>query len=239
MRTYLVLLLIGIVPAVALAVPTDASPIFTDDFNTGPSSLWGNESGTWFGTGGGYDASGATPPVDYSSLPFALTDFEIAMDVTGTDDGGVFLRSEYNGGAINGVLLVMGGNGGSGTGFYWHEFVNGASGPILSPGGLTTDPVHVRVTVVGNLYSLYLNGSATPATTLTSSLYSSGQVALYDNGLDVFDNIVLSAIPPAVPVPAVGPIALSALIALILASSLAATRRDRRLQGFYLFSTDG
>jgi hypothetical protein len=46
--------------------------------------------------------------------------------------------------------------------------------------GLQGSDVHLRVEVIGNVYSAYLNGSATPFTTLTSSTFTSGRVGLYD-----------------------------------------------------------
>jgi hypothetical protein len=57
-----------------------------------------------------------------------------------------------------------------------------------------TNP-HIHIEVSGNTYSAFVNGSLTPATTLTTSLFSSGQVALYDNSAQSFDNFVLQTVP--------------------------------------------
>src|SRR6266436_36967 len=96
------------------AAPDCAAALFSDDFNAGASPLWGNEVGSWFAAGGVYDSQfPSNSPLTYSSLPFALSDFSIDVDINHLQDGGIWLHSADNG---NGVLLVTGGNGGTGTG---------------------------------------------------------------------------------------------------------------------------
>ncbi len=169
--------------------------LFTDDFATGPDALWGNEIGAWNAAGGVYYAGSPNNfPNSHSSLPFVLTDFSVSFDVMNVSDGGVWLRSAPAPGTSigrTGVLLVT-----VGSSLYWHEVTSGGSyGGILNQAsGLFTrgvsDPA-LRVDVVGNTYSVYLDGEQTPATTLTSGAFSSGQVALYSNSGQGFDNVVV------------------------------------------------
>jgi hypothetical protein len=63
------------------------------------------------------------------------------------------------------------------------------------------------------------NGSSTPATTLTTSAFTSGGVGLYDFSAQTFDNFVLSTVPE--------PSSL-ALISLGMAGSLASLALLRR-----------
>ncbi len=106
---------------------------------------------------------------------------------------------DYNSGANNGIMLVTGGMGGGGTGIYWHTFQSGAHTGIENHSGYlfpSASSFHLKVDVIGNTYSAYVNGYATPATTYISSLYSSGSVALLNNGgPQSFDNVVVSAVP--------------------------------------------
>ena len=194
-----------------LASTASAQVVFTDNFDAGASGQWSNLRGNWFAGGGVYDA--ATPnniPPTFTGLPFILQNFAIDVDINQVADGGIWLRCDASG--TNGVLLVTGGHGwGSGArggnaghSLYWHVITgqNYNNPPILSeafnvfpnPG---VDNVHLRVEVVGNLYSAFLNHSTTPTTTLleTNSTYSSGHVGLYDFSGQTFDNVVLE-IPP-------------------------------------------
>lgn len=163
-----------------------AGIVFSDNFNAGASAAWGNERGNWRAVDGVYDATNpSNNPLTYSSvttLP-GLTDFAVDVDVNDLDDGGVWLRSNFNGGSINGVLLVTGGSGGSNNGFYWHVVQNGSAGAILGSvnyAGAQGNDFHLRIEVIGNTYSLFVNGAATPLTSITSSTYASGRVGLYD-----------------------------------------------------------
>ena len=51
--------------------------------------------------------------------------------------------------------------------------------------------LHLRVEVIGDRYSVFVNGATTPATTLVTSEFSSGRVALYTSGNSRFDNVRL------------------------------------------------
>jgi len=105
------------------------------------------------------------------------------------------------------------------SGFYWH-IVHDEWGPTLEPApGLFNpgDDIHVRVTVSGDTYSAFLNGSTTPATTLTTGDFPHGQVALYDFSAQAFDNVRV------VPEPS----ALVGLVTLCLGALLLGWRRKR------------
>ena len=80
-------------------IPATATEIeFSDNFDTGASTLWGNESGDWSASGGDYSAgSPANFPATYTSLPYELSDFTFEVDVNDVVDGGVWLRSTFDG----------------------------------------------------------------------------------------------------------------------------------------------
>lgn len=182
--------LFALSPAVSLA-----SFSFTDNFTPSPSPLWSNAAGNWTASGGDYLAqnpfaanTGETGA--FSDLPFDLTDFTVSVNVNSLGDGGLWLRTD--GTATNGVLLVTGGNGygqgarggGAGNSLYWQVFKNGVIGPEEGQvtGVFTTGSNYqLSVSVTGDVYSAYVNGSSTPATTLTDSTFSSGEVGLYDD----------------------------------------------------------
>lgn len=177
--------------------------LFYDDFNSGASTLWGDESGSWFVSGGEYRAQYPDNyPNAHSSLPFDLQDFEFEVDINNLHDGGVWLRSyenPYSSIRACGVLLVTKGNG-----FYWHIVTGGSYGGSLNPTGYlfaAGSDIHLRVTVFGDIYSAYLGSGTSPVTTLTTSAFSSGRVGLYDFGQS-FDNVILNA--GAVPIPGAG-----------------------------------
>jgi len=176
-----------------LSIVDNEQLIFADNFDNGASPLWGNEVGNWYQNQGIYDSQNPNnAPLTYSSLPYVLKDFSIELDINNVQDGGVFLRSTDNN---NGVLLVTGGEIGTGTGFYWHIIQDGLVSGVLNPSvsGLVqpgVSNIHLKVEVVGDNYSVFLNNDPTPVTTLTTSLFSSGKVALYDfSGLQSFDNV--------------------------------------------------
>lgn len=168
--------------------------IFTDNFDSGASPLWGNDSGSWVASNGVYYVTAPDNfPAAVSSLPFNLTDFTLDLDINGVTDGGIFLRSTPEPGTavgIQGVLLVL--NAGS----EWFDVVtNGtAYGPqlnqVTAPYAAGSNP-HFHIEVSGNTYSVFSNGSATPDDTLTTSVFTSGGIALYSNSGQTFDNVVL------------------------------------------------
>lgn len=184
----------SIVRSIATAIslfclPGAFAQAFSDDFNAGPSPSWGNDIGNWSAAGGVYSATSPSNfPNAHSSLPSIYSDVILDVDVNAVQDGGVWVRSSASPDAIGrkGVLLVTG----PANGVYWHV-VNGGYGASLSPaGGLWTNGtnVHIRVTAIGNAYSVYVNGSGIPASTLIDNTFASGQVALYDFSGQSFDN---------------------------------------------------
>ena len=184
-----------------------AGVLFSDDFNSGASPLWGNESGNWSDVGGVYNAlnpasfaPGKLPA--YSSLPFDLTDFTIDLDINKIVDGGVFLRMSGNTpNTLSGVLLVTGGLGNTGLGLYWlriydgkYKSVENQSRFFLSNPGKVN--AKLRIEVKSDNYSAFINDSLIPITTLKTSDFSSGRVALYDYSYrnvseQTFDNVTI------------------------------------------------
>jgi hypothetical protein len=175
--------------------------LFSDDFATGPSPLWGNESGGWAASGSGYYATSPNnAPNAFSSLPFELSDFSVDFDINDVSDGGIFLRAASVPGStfgIQGILLNFKVPDGGGRA-YWHIFYDGATVSVpLNPEYLDYGPnPHLHVEVSGDTYSVFVNGSSTPLTTLTSSTFSKGRVALYDFSSQTFGNFVLQIPEP-------------------------------------------
>ena len=180
-----------------------AAVLFTDDFSGVTSGAWGNESGNWYVHDGVYDAmSPDNNPLAYSSLTnfTNLNDFSLDVDVNAANDLGVMLRSSYvEGLGTTGVELVIGGMGGTYNGLYWHEIhnvVNAEILQILNPvyvPGLQGSDLRVRVDVVGDTYSAFVNDALTPTTTWTTGSFSSGSVGLVDVSTRAsFDSVVLS-----------------------------------------------
>ncbi len=173
---------------------------FGDEFDTVASSAFGNESGTWSVlTSGKYRAEiPDNAPVARSSLPFELDDFAVEFDFNPLNGGGGLLLRGVEAPGNIGVSGVdfAGARDASGSGrLFWHIIQNDSFGPALAEvSGLFTpgDNIHIRVTVDGDTYSAYLNGSTTPATTLTTSTFNSGRFYLLDNdALMAFDNVEL------------------------------------------------
>lgn len=193
----------GLVLLLGTLADVHGDTLFTDDFDAGASALWGNENGSWSASAGVYDA--AVPdnfPNAHSSLPFDLQDFEISLDINSQEDGGIWLRSsEAPGTSVGrkGVLLVTGGFWSAERGLYWHIVETGQgygtylnlTPNLFAPG----DDIHLRVTVIGDTYSAFLNGETIPATMLTTNAFSAGEVALYDYSQQTFDNVVLRGVP--------------------------------------------
>jgi hypothetical protein len=209
-------LLIATLCCASLASATQAAVIFSDDFS-GDDSAWNDERGDWRIVDGSYDATypNNSPPTFTTAATDALTDFIVEVDVLGVNDGGIWLRADYNGGAVNGVLLVTGGNGGGYDGVYWHILNAGAYSAGLNwtaVSGLQSSNVRVRVEVLGNTYKAFIND--TLISTLIDDSFSAGRVGLYDFSPvyrvsdprgQRFDNFVVRAFdndPPAIPEPA-------------------------------------
>ena len=186
---------------------SDGQLIFSDNFSSGASALWGNERGGWVANGGAYYAlHPASGPLTYSGLPYILTNFMFDVDINGVADGGIWIANDVSG--QNGVVLITGGNGwgngdttglGSGTSLYW-QVVNSQYAGIESNGVLNAfaapavENAHLRLAVVGNVYSAYVNGSSTPIVALTNSTFVNGYVGLYENSSQTFENVVLQSL---------------------------------------------
>jgi hypothetical protein len=171
--------------------------IFADHFNKKPSALWRNETGAWAVEAGAYKATNpANFPAASSSLPFNLTDFSVDFDVNDVQDGGIWLRSAAAPGtAVGRKGIIFNLQTINGTKVYWHIVEDGnewgdAQNLVFLSFGNT---VHVHIEVAGDTYSAFLDGSSTPASTLTTSLFTQGHVALYDFSGQSFDNFVLRA----------------------------------------------
>jgi hypothetical protein len=202
-------LAIGLV--ILAARPAHAKVVFSDNFTGGANAAWGNQSGQWRAVKGTYDATvpgnGQAHPVTYTDVTTetALTNFTVSVTVKDLNDGGVWLRSGYNGGQINGVLLVTGGNLGTYNGFYWHIVQNGVFSAQMNPAplpGAQGSTQHLKIVVKGSTYSLYVGGAKTPLTTITTTAFTSGSAGLYDfspnSGApsprgEVFDNFSINA----------------------------------------------
>lgn len=179
-----------------------AAILFSDNFDSGASSLWENNSGSWSASAGVYAATAPNNfPNAFSLLPFNLTNFVVDVDIQGVTDGGIWLRSSPAPGTtvgVKGVLLVLkyadfGGNGQ----IYWHIVPDGNSyGDALNVNvgsfAAGSNP-HVHVLVSGDTYSAFINGATNAATTLSTGAFGSGKVGLYDFSSQTFDNFVLQA----------------------------------------------
>ena len=171
--------LTGLLAYFALGVgQSKADIIFTDNFNCGASPLWGDEVGNWSASGGVYSAGSPNNfPNAFSSLPLSLTNFSIDVDVNSVSDGGIWLRSMAAPGTsvgVEGVLFVM-----AGGESYWHIVTDGTTyGPafnvVLGPAVGSSPHIHIEVT--GDTYAAFINGSAIPATSLTTSAFAAGQL---------------------------------------------------------------
>jgi subtilisin-like proprotein convertase family protein len=174
--------------------------LFSDSLTAAPSTLWGNEVGSWTTSGGSYRANlpNNAPPT-YSSLPYNLRDFAVEFDIKNVHDGGIWLRSARSSSGylgVKGVLLVF--QTDNYQKLYWHVVPDGSSfwppPQNLAAVNYGNNP-HVRIEVRGNTYSAYINGSSTPATVLNTSQFASGQVALYDYSGQSFANVSVQVSP--------------------------------------------
>jgi hypothetical protein len=174
--------------------------VFSDNFNSGPSASWGDQVGSWSVVAGEYKAGvPSNYPNAHSTLPFNLTDFTVDVDLNGISDGGIWLRSQEAPGTVvglTGVLLVIR----SGDA-YWHIVSDGSGygaslNAVATP--FTSSSGHARVVVSADTYTLYADGSASPATILTDATFTNGQVGLYSFTSSLsFDNFELVPEPAA------------------------------------------
>jgi hypothetical protein len=169
---------------------------FSDSFSPAASSLWSDSSGHWTTSNGQYFAQvPSNSPVTFTGLPFDLTNFTVDVTVNSLGDGGVWLRTEgtdlVNGSPQDGILLVTGGDGygqgarggTAGTSLNFNIVQNGVlSGAEEVDNVFTPGTTHnLKVVVSGDTYSAFVDGSTTPTIVFTNSIYSDGDVGLYDD----------------------------------------------------------
>ncbi len=178
-----------------------AATHFCDRFRSKADAAWGDQDGVWTIAKRSYYATApSNAPLTYTDLVSyqALSNFTLSVTVNDVYDGGIWLRSNWNG-AANGVLLVVGGAYSNYTGLYWHIVTNGVvSAPknLANIAGLRGSTAKIKVVVKGKTYAAYVNGTASPATTLTDTTYSTGSAGLYDNSAapeETFSTFCLSA----------------------------------------------
>jgi len=202
--------------SLTLILRAEADTVFSDNFDSRASPLWGNESGRWSAAGGTYHATSPRHmPAAISSLPHDLTNFWLDVDIDNVVDGGVWLRSSPVPGTsigIKGVLLNLKVPD-RGPKIYWHIVSDGNDYGVPLNVKYNAFPVgeivHVHIEVSGTTYAAFLNGSSTPATVINTCEFSSGQVALYDFSGQSFDNVLLQSseklsplrVPASVPEP--------------------------------------
>jgi alpha-tubulin suppressor-like RCC1 family protein len=193
---------------------TLVTPPLLQNFEAGqnPLAWWSNERGAWAATGGGYAA--ALPsfgPATYNSFRLPQTDFSIELDVIRaslgnfTANSGIWLRSKLDSQEPTGVLLALGDVWPWSTSdVYWTRW-NGTT--WQAPEGVVSnvygegDSVHIRVDVRGNVYSAFINDSASPTTQLISPDYPAGKLGLFDNATTdtLFDNVFIQSLPSCDP----------------------------------------
>ena len=133
-----------------------------------------------------------------------MGDLTFDVDINKVADGGVWLHSDAAG--RNGVVLITGGLGWGagvktypkGTALYFQIMQNGSLyGPYGELDGVFTSPgvqnTHLHVSVVGNVYTATAENKSI---SLTTALFATGRVGLYDFSEQTFDNVVLANTVP-------------------------------------------
>jgi hypothetical protein len=167
------------------ATPALAGGTFCDKFVSKNDPAWGDQDGSWTIAKRRYYATMPdNNPLTYTDLTDyqSLTSFTLNVTVNDVYDGGIWLRSQYNGGAPNGVLLVVGGACSNYTGLYWHVVHDGSAGQCLNEvnvSGLEGSNAKIKIVAKGDTYTAYVNGAM--VTSLTDSTYTTGSAGLYDN----------------------------------------------------------
>jgi len=187
--------------ALLLAVtPALAGSTFCDKFTKKNDPAWGDQAGAWTIAKRRYYATKPdNNPLTYTDLVNyqSLTNFTLDVTVNDVYDGGIWLRSQYNNGEPNGILLVVGGACSNYTGMYWHVVVNGNPGNCLDEvnvAGLEGSNAKIKVVAKGDTYTAYVNGAK--VTSLTDSTYETGSAGLYDNSAapaETFSDFCLKA----------------------------------------------
>ena len=204
--------LIGIACLLLTFAEARSDVLFSDNFNSGASSAWGNEAGNWTANGGVYRAQSPNNfPNTHSFVTTfpSLTDFSVSTIVVSGRDGGIWLRAAADPTSsvgVTGILLIFLNDGIHDNTLFWHQVTTANGGnpygaELNTASNLPLGNFLLRIDVQGNTYSAYLNGSNTPATTFTSSLFTSGYTGVYDhdifnNGAQAFDNFSLNSLPP-------------------------------------------
>lgn len=193
--------------------------LFSDDFENVAKPEWGEEVGNWNTYNGTYLTDPPAKGLSYSSVTSFpdLTDFVVEFSMNNIRDGGVYLRSSvhpetYPEVTSSGVMLIAGGGrfpGSDNNHLYWHILDSSDPFGMLNEGkfpNLVGNNFNIRVEVVGNTYSAFVDGGlggawqppGIPLTTLVTDKYPSGSVALYSNVFmqfpyesQTFDNFAL------------------------------------------------
>ncbi len=192
---------------------TLVTPALLTTFDSPPtgSDWWNNERGNWAVTSGTWAAGTPgtyLPLVTYSSFDSTQTDFLIELDVPNAShanfdtNGGIWLRSEISSAFPypRGVVLAWGEAFPWGGGdVYWHrnygsgyQSAQNVAHSVYTAG----QTLHLRIEVRGDTYTCWVNDAQTPTTTLVTSEFPAGKIALLDgvaNGT-TFDNIFIQTL---------------------------------------------
>ncbi len=175
----------GVMALLLSVVPASASSTFCDSFVSKHDPAWGDQDGTWTIAKHRYYATMPdNNPLTYTDLTDyqSLKNFTLNVTVNDVYDGGIWLRSQYNGGAPNGVLFVVGGACSNYSGVYFHVVHDGSPGQCLDEvnvPGLQGSNAKIKLVAKGHTYTAYVNGAM--VTSLTDTTYRTGSTGFYDN----------------------------------------------------------